>query len=87
MKKEMIDRCDICGGELLHKQTTDLHIWQDDELIIIRNILADVCSQCGEAYFSAETSLKLDQFLQEYRQRRPARYIPVPEYTADLVLA
>jgi len=85
--KKMIDRCDICGGELLHNQTTDLNVWQDKELIVIRDIPADVCSQCGEAYFSAEISLKLDQFLQEHQRCRPVRYIPVPEYTADLVLA
>lgn len=34
-----------------------------DEVTVYRDIPADVCSQCGKAYFSAETSLKLDEAL------------------------
>ncbi len=76
-----IDKCDLCGGEL-STGTTSLEIWRSEELIVLRDIPADVCQQCGEAYLSAHVSEKIDQFLEEYRQHRPKRYIPVPEFTA-----
>ena len=79
--KQKLDRCDLCGGEL-SAGTTSLEIWRDEELVVLRDIPADVCQQCGEAYLSPEVSEKLDRFLEEYPQHRPQRYIPVPEFTA-----
>ncbi len=76
-----MDRCDLCGGEL-RPGTTTLEIWRGEELIIIRDVPADVCEQCGEAYISASISEKLDQFLNEYHRHRPERYLAVPQYSA-----
>ncbi len=64
-----IDRCDLCGGELKPGKTT-LEIWRGEELIIIRDVPAYVCQQCGEAYISVTVSERLDQFLAEYHQHR-----------------
>jgi YgiT-type zinc finger domain-containing protein len=51
------DLCDLCGGELKHeKADLELHIRKD--LIICKDLPADVCLQCGEKYFSAEVSEK-----------------------------
>ena len=79
--RKKIDTCDLCGGEL-STGTTSLEIWHGEELIVLKDIPADVCQQCGETYLSAHVSEKIDQFLEEYRQYRPKRYIPVPEFTA-----
>lgn len=78
---EIMDRCDLCGGELRPGKTT-LEIWSGEELLVIKDVLADVCQQCGEAYISAEISEKLDHFLAEYHRYRPERYIAVPQYSA-----
>ncbi|HIC94142.1 MAG TPA: type II toxin-antitoxin system MqsA family antitoxin [Anaerolineae bacterium] len=75
------DRCDLCGGELRPGKTT-LEIWRGEELIVIRDVPADVCQQCGEAYISAAVSKRLDRFLEEYHRHRPERYIAVPQYSA-----
>ncbi len=80
-----VDRCDLCGGELRPGKTT-LEIWRGGELIIIRDVPADVCHQCGEAYISAAMSEQLDQFLAECHQHRPERYIAVPQYSAAQVV-
>lgn len=83
--KEEKDLCDLCGGELTHKMVSlELHIKK--ELVICENLPADVCKQCGEKYFSAEVSEKIDGFLKEYRKEKPARYVPVPVYSGKLVL-
>jgi len=73
------DQCDFCGGELVSGKTT-LEIWHKGDLVIIRDVPADICQQCGEAYLSVETSEQLDRFLDEHHRYKPERYIPVPQY-------
>lgn len=77
----IVDRCDLCGGELTPGKTT-LEIWRGDELLVIRDVPADVCQQCREAYLSADISEQLDYFLDEHHRHRPERYLAVPQYSA-----
>jgi YgiT-type zinc finger domain-containing protein len=78
---EAVDRCDLCNGEL-KPGTTTLEIWRGEELIVIRDVPADICQQCHEAYISAQVSEHLDHFLQEHHRHRPERYLAVPQYSA-----
>jgi YgiT-type zinc finger domain-containing protein len=77
----IIDKCDLCGGEL-KPGTTTLEFWRDESLIVIKDIPADVCNQCGEAYLSAHISEQLDHFMEEYETYQPDRYLSVPEFSA-----
>ena len=77
---DAVDRCDVCGGEL-RPDTTTLEIWRGEELVVIRDVPADVCQQCNEAYISASVSERLDHFLGEYQRHRPERYLAVPQYS------
>ena len=81
MSNNVVDRCDLCGGELKPGKTT-LEIWRGEELLVIRDVPADVCQQCNEAYLSADVSERLDHFLGEYHRHRPERYLAVPQYSA-----
>lgn len=76
-----IDRCDLCGGKLMPGKTT-LEIWRGEELLVIKDVPADVCQQCNEAYISADISERLDHFLGEYHRHCPERYLTVPQYLA-----
>lgn len=79
------DLCDFCGGELKNKKVNlELHIQK--KLVICEGLPADVCKQCGEKYFNAEVSAKIDRFVKKYLGMKPSRYIPVPVFTGDLVL-
>jgi YgiT-type zinc finger domain-containing protein len=77
----MVERCDLCGGALQPGQTT-LEFWRGEELLVIRDVPADVCQQCHEAYLSAAISERLDHFVNEYQRRRPERYLAVPQFSA-----
>ena len=79
------DLCDLCGGELKHKKV-DLELHIQKELLICEGLPADVCKQCGEKYFDAEVSAKIDEFIKKYKKEKPLRYIPVPVFSGDLVL-
>jgi len=83
--KDSVDRCDLCGGELKSGQTT-LESWRGEEMLVIKDVPADVCEQCQEAYISADISERLDHFLREYHQRRPERYLAVPQFSAVQIL-
>ncbi|MDP2753038.1 MAG: type II toxin-antitoxin system MqsA family antitoxin [Nitrospirota bacterium] len=79
------DLCDLCGGELVHKKVNlELHIQK--ELVICEDLPADVCKQCGEKYFDAEVSKKIDKFIKKYKKEKPLRYISVPVFSGELVL-
>jgi len=75
----MTENCDRCRGKLLPGKTS-LEIRRGENLIILRDVPADVCQQCGEAYLSARVSEKLDAFLDE-PPRQPLRYVTVPEFS------
>lgn len=80
-----IDLCDLCGG-VLKSDSTTLEIWRGEELVVIKDVPADVCQNCGEAYLAAQVSARLDDFLDEYRRHRPERYMAVPQYSAVQVI-
>ena len=79
------DHCDLCGGELESGKTT-LEIWRRGQLIVIRDVPADVCQQCREAYLSADISERLDDFFSAVELHQPEQYLTVPEYSAAQVL-
>ncbi len=67
--------CHRCKGTI-EPGTTDLIVRaraiQDHyDIIAIREIPAFVCSQCGEAYFSAETSRTIDIVMDRVQQGTP----------------
>ena len=63
-------------------QLSTLEVWRGDELLVIRDVPADVCQQCREAYLSADVSERLDHFLDEYHRHRLERYLAVSQFSA-----
>ena len=79
------DLCDFCGGEL-ERGVVDLDLRVAGELLVCEELPAEVCRQCGERYFSAEVSEKIDRFLERYRREKPSRYLPTPVYSKEQIL-
>ena len=63
-----------------------MEIWRGEQLIVIRDVPADICQQCNEAYVSADVSMGLDNFLSDYHRHRPEQYLAVPQYSAAQAL-
>ncbi len=85
-EKKHPDLCDLCGGEL-SEGVTSLEIWREENLVVLKDIPADVCQQCGEAYLSSDASEKIDCFFEKYSQCQPRRYITVPEFSLAQAVA
>jgi len=58
--------CHLCGGNL-KEGFTELRIRFDNELLVIKDIPAEVCSCCDEALITPETSRKIDRVIADYR--------------------
>ena len=69
MKTKTADRCPLCGGPKTAGTTTfsaDL----GSGVVVVRNVRATVCSQCGEEWIDSKTAQKLEQIVSEAREKR-----------------
>lgn len=58
-------KCVICKNGETKNGLTSLSLDRMDVIIVIKNIPAEICENCGESYISEETSAKV---LQEAEQ-------------------
>ena len=70
--------CYFCQGEVIKKRIRHVHHW-GDELVIFENVLAEVCTQCGEVYFSPEVLETMDKANLE--RTPPDKSIAVPVFS------
>lgn len=70
-------RCNICGGKYVEKRIT-YTIEIDNKFILVENVPAKVCSQCGEELFSPDTVEKLQKTV--WSKIKPRRIIQTPVY-------
>lgn len=61
--------CPICGG---HRQpgTTLFSVDLGHGVVVVRNVPASVCSQCGEALLSDETTAELERIVDDARAHK-----------------
>ena len=63
------ERCTLCKGTL-QEGKTEFIARVGGEIIVIRDVPAYVCDRCGEAYYSAEVSRKIDAVMREFHSGR-----------------
>ncbi len=61
--------CPICGGKI-KKGKTVFTVDLKENLLVIRNVPARICSQCGEEWINPETSKKIEQMVNEAKTRK-----------------
>ena len=55
-------KCPLCGGELQHGQTA-ASFFIDDKIIIIKDVPAEVCADCGEAFTKSSVAGRIEEIL------------------------
>ena len=68
-------KCFECGGEMV-ETTTTLHMEKDNKPLIIQEVPAKICKQCGEEYISGSVTEKIGKILDEDLTR--AKHVSVP---------
>jgi YgiT-type zinc finger domain-containing protein len=56
--------CDFCGGKTVSRRVKKHH-WYKGRLYFVENVPAEVCRECGERYFHADTLDRIDEFLKK----------------------
>lgn len=70
------ESCYFCGrGSLEQKHVTVDFRW-GEKLVIIENVPARVCNECGERYYAAEVVRKMEQIAKEGHGEKELR-VPV----------
>ena len=61
------DSCSFCKGKL-HDGETEFMARVGEQVAVITEVPAWICDNCGEAYYSAETSQKIDAVMEKVHQ-------------------
>ena len=72
--------CYRCGvdEEAIEPQKITHHTMYRGKLIVVENVPARVCAQCGETYFHSSTSERLQEIV--WKQAEPFELMEVPVF-------
>jgi len=68
--------CEFCGGKTSKKKVRKQH-WLHGRLYLVENVEAEVCSECGERYFHAETLDAIDHLLEGKHEVKARLWVEV----------
>ena len=74
-----VSRCQDCGGET-HEDIVKAAFWHDQRLIVIEDMPARVCNNCGEQFYDDETDQRLHSLIAA-PPPNPKEEIFVPVYS------
>ena len=71
--------CTYCGGEVAEKKI-DYDYRRERQLMVVNNVPAGVCRQCGEKYFKPEVLKQMDEIYHDVfdRHQKLKRTLTVP---------
>ena len=71
------ETCEYCGGPIVEKRVT-LHRKVKGSYVLIENVPAGVCQQCGMRYYAANVLKTIEESVRG--RRRAEREVVVPVY-------
>jgi YgiT-type zinc finger domain-containing protein len=74
--------CSYCGGNVT-EQIIDYDYRRSKHLMVVSNVPAGVCVQCGEKYFKPDTLKRMDSLFHGIfeRHEKPQSLLTVPAVT------
>ena len=63
--------CERCGGKT-KTELVDKTIFHQGKSVLVENIEAEVCTDCGERYFNARVLLELEDKIESGEYRKAA---------------
>jgi len=61
------NRCYFCGGKLMQSKTT-LPFVVGAKVVVVKEVPAEVCTQCNEAVMASEVAEVVDQLLKQVQR-------------------
>ena len=65
-----METCYFCQKGVLEDKKVTVDFRWGDKLIVIEEVPAKVCNECGEKYYSAEVSRKMEMIAKEGKTER-----------------
>lgn len=75
--------CVFCGGSTVSQEVTFIYE-QDEQVLLIQNVPAEVCTVCGEKSFSPETTAEIMRFAKQQFQPIKLLEVPVFDYGSQI---
>lgn len=75
-----MNTCYFCKGPVMPQRITHIHRW-GKRIILMEDVPADVCQQCGEVYFAPHVLQAMDQIAEAKQKEKPKKEIRVPVYS------
>jgi YgiT-type zinc finger domain-containing protein len=70
------ETCEYCGGKIVEKRVT-LHRKLKGRYVLIENIPAGVCTECGTRYYAANVLKTMEESLRGRREAEREELVPV----------
>jgi YgiT-type zinc finger domain-containing protein len=70
------ETCEYCRGPIVEKRVT-LHRKVREQYVLIENVPAGVCTQCGTRYYAANVLKTIEESLRGRRQAEREVLVPV----------
>ena len=71
-------QCPFCKGRVEERRVEHVHRWEGN-FYILRNVAAEVCTQCGEVFFAPDTLKAMDSIVM--RRPKPEEHRSVPVFS------
>ena len=71
---ERLENCPLCGGELVHKQVTEIVSGGGHTATL--KVESDVCSRCGDRLYSLSTVKKLEEVQDKLEKQQTEEFEP-----------
>ena len=68
--------CPFCKAPIKDQRIEHVHRWKD-KLFILRNVPAEVCTQCGETFFAPDALRAMDEVVTRNQNPEGHRTVPV----------
>ena len=78
--------CHTCGGRM-REDYVKQEFWIKGKLIVIEDVPAGVCPQCGEKVVKAEVGRRIAALIDDSKRLRKARTISVPVFKFEKQIA
>lgn len=65
-----MEKCPLCGGDKKEGHTT-YSVDLDFGVVVVRDVPAKVCSQCGEEWIDAEVARRLEEIVNSAHHKHP----------------
>jgi len=73
------ERCEYCGGPIVERRVV-VHRKVNDRYVLVENVPAGVCTECGMHYFAANVLKTVEESVQGRRKAEQEVLVPVYSY-------